>query len=283
MNYYPFHIGDYVSHTRHLTLMEDLAYRRMLDLYYRQETPLFGDKEEIARKIGMRDEVDEVGLVLAEFFAEDEDEGDMWSNRRADTEIAAYQKKRADASRAGHTSAERRFNGRSTDVQRQSNGRSTNQNQEPVTKNQNHQSTEAPASPPRRSAPAVEVEKPDGVDEQVWQDWLRHRKAVKSPVTTTVLKVLATEAGKAGLTVAEAMGMTVSMGWRGFRAAYVTERNGRSAAPQPTRNLPNPTKPLLVFHEPGNPACECEKCYIARRGHNETIAAKQPQTKEEAK
>ena len=40
MNYYPFHIGDYASHTRHLTLMEDLAYRRLLDLYYLHERPL---------------------------------------------------------------------------------------------------------------------------------------------------------------------------------------------------------------------------------------------------
>ncbi|NDC25981.1 MAG: DUF1376 domain-containing protein, partial [Proteobacteria bacterium] len=34
MHYYPFHVGDYQAHTAHLTNTEDLAYRRMLDLYY---------------------------------------------------------------------------------------------------------------------------------------------------------------------------------------------------------------------------------------------------------
>ena len=34
MNYYPFHVGDYIAHTAHLHPLEDIAYRRMLDLYY---------------------------------------------------------------------------------------------------------------------------------------------------------------------------------------------------------------------------------------------------------
>ena len=34
MNYYPFHLGDYAARTAHLEPMEDLAYRRLLDLYY---------------------------------------------------------------------------------------------------------------------------------------------------------------------------------------------------------------------------------------------------------
>ena len=53
MNYYSFHIGDYASHTRGLTLIEDLAYRRILDLYYLSESPLFGEYDLVARKIGM--------------------------------------------------------------------------------------------------------------------------------------------------------------------------------------------------------------------------------------
>ena len=32
MNYYNFHIGDYARRTRHLTVLEDLFYRRLLDL-----------------------------------------------------------------------------------------------------------------------------------------------------------------------------------------------------------------------------------------------------------
>ena len=62
----------------------------------------------------MRDYETEVQAVLEEFF-ELTDEG--WTNARADKEIAHYKAKVEQASRAGKASAERRLNGRSTDVQ----------------------------------------------------------------------------------------------------------------------------------------------------------------------
>lgn len=68
MNYYPFHIGDYAVHTRHLSLLEDLAYRRLLDLYYTREEALPADPTAVARLAGMRDNVIEVQAVLEEFF-----------------------------------------------------------------------------------------------------------------------------------------------------------------------------------------------------------------------
>ena len=35
MHYYPHHIGDYKSATAHLSNEEDLAYRRLLEMYKR--------------------------------------------------------------------------------------------------------------------------------------------------------------------------------------------------------------------------------------------------------
>jgi len=35
--WYKFHLGDYITHTTHLSDAEDLAYRRLLDLYYMSE------------------------------------------------------------------------------------------------------------------------------------------------------------------------------------------------------------------------------------------------------
>ena len=115
MRFYSFHIGDYASHTRHLTLMEDLAYRRLLDLYYLHERPLNARSTDVARAIGMRDCEAEVATVLAEFF--ELVEGAGWINRRADEEIVRCKSKQEQASRAGKASAQRRFNARSTDVQ----------------------------------------------------------------------------------------------------------------------------------------------------------------------
>jgi uncharacterized protein YdaU (DUF1376 family) len=114
MHYFQFNIGDYASHTRHLTIIEDLAYRRLLDLYYLHEQPLNGSTTDVARQINMRDYETEVQAVLDEFF-ELTDEG--WANIRADKEIAHYKAKVEQASRAGKASAQRRLNGRSTDVQ----------------------------------------------------------------------------------------------------------------------------------------------------------------------
>jgi len=123
MNFYPFHIGDYLSHTNHLSNEEDLAYRRMIDIYYQAEQP-FNDSSTLARRI--RTTVETVDVILKEFFVL-EDDG-CWHNKRVDEEIAKYHEKQSQASRAGKASAEARFNSRSTSVQ------PTN-NQEPITNN----------------------------------------------------------------------------------------------------------------------------------------------------
>ena len=94
MNFYPFHLGDYASHTRHLSLLEDLAYRRMLDLYYTTEAALPADPEKVARLIGMREYMREVADVLTDFFVIS-DAGHTHS--RCEEELSLY---RAKADRA---------------------------------------------------------------------------------------------------------------------------------------------------------------------------------------
>ena len=69
MNYYPFHLGDYASHTAHLEPMEDLAYRRLLDQYYMREGPLPADIQTTAKLIRMRSILADVESVLKEFFS----------------------------------------------------------------------------------------------------------------------------------------------------------------------------------------------------------------------
>ena len=68
MNYYPFHVGDYTAHTAHLSPLEDIAYRRLLDLYYLREGPLVGAVDQIARLIRMTDHKSTVDKMLLEFF-----------------------------------------------------------------------------------------------------------------------------------------------------------------------------------------------------------------------
>ena len=126
MHYYQWNIGDYASHTQRLSLLEDLAYRRLLDDYYLHEQPLNAGVAAVARQIGMKEHIAEVQFILEWFFELVED---GWINKRADIEIAHYKAKVEQASKAGKASAERRSNVRSTEVQ------PTN-NQEPITNNQ---------------------------------------------------------------------------------------------------------------------------------------------------
>ena len=98
MHYYQFNIGDYVSHTSHLTDAEDLTYRRMLDLYYQTETSFDEiNKEKIARKV--RSTVEIVEVILSEFFEYSNDTC-SWHNKRADSEIKKYHSKSDSARKA---------------------------------------------------------------------------------------------------------------------------------------------------------------------------------------
>jgi hypothetical protein len=79
-----------MSHTRHLSLLEDLAYRRLLDFYFLHEQPI--RHRDAARHIGMRDHEEDVLTVLNEFFLSTEN---GFINVRADKEIAEFRKHQA--------------------------------------------------------------------------------------------------------------------------------------------------------------------------------------------
>lgn len=104
MNYYPFHLGDYVAHTSHLEPLEDLAYRRMLDAYYMREGALPVDPVEVARLIRMRQHQTEVEGVLREFFDKSDD---GWHSKRADQELTTMLVKQEQKSAKNAHEAER--------------------------------------------------------------------------------------------------------------------------------------------------------------------------------
>lgn len=87
MNFYPHHIGDYMTATAHLSWLEDMAYRRLLDLYYSREQAIPLDPNQACRLIraSSKDERKAVETVLAEFFQQTP-EG--WKHGRCEAEIA---------------------------------------------------------------------------------------------------------------------------------------------------------------------------------------------------
>ena len=114
MHYYQFNIGDYQSHTGHLSEIEDLAYRRMLDWIYLHEKPIPKEINEVARNIRMRTHCESIAIVLQEFFI-CSDVG--WISDRVQREIA----KAGDKSRKASESARARWDANALRTQSEGN------------------------------------------------------------------------------------------------------------------------------------------------------------------
>ena len=198
MHFYSFNIGDYISHTKHLSDMEDLAYRRLLDLYYLHERTLNEDVSLVARKINMKDNVPEVRVVLKEFFKLEVGKG--WINPRADEEIQKYQGKIQSAIRAGKASALARSNASSTMVQ-------PNKKQETLNKKQE-----------------TNIKRPRNVSKKTWDDFLVHRKNKKAPLTETALKGIKNEVKKTSISLEDALVMCQARGWQSFKSDWIVDK-----------------------------------------------------------
>ena len=200
MHFYSFNIGDYISHTKHLSDMEDLAYRRLLDLYYLHERTLNEDVAIVARKINMRDNVPEVETVLEEFFVLEVCKG--WTNPRADEEIQKYQSKVEQSKRAAQASVQRRFNARSTDVEPTNNHKPITNNHNPINKT---------------------LKRPRNVTKKTWDDFLVHRKNKKAPLTETAFKGIKNEVSKTSISLEEALIMCQARGWQSFKSDWISK------------------------------------------------------------
>ncbi len=96
MHYYQFNIGDYAKSTLHLSQIEDLVYRRLLDRYYDTEKPLDSDINKLCRFIRMSDYKKETQQVLEEFFSLTQK---GWIQKRVQRELGVYSAK-AETARA---------------------------------------------------------------------------------------------------------------------------------------------------------------------------------------
>lgn len=265
MNWYPFHLGDYLSHTRHLTEMQDLAYRRILDWYYLHEKAPKATVPALAAMIGLPMYEEDVRVVLEQFFEETDG---RWVNKRAEEELERYHARRRSASDAGRRSAATRgkiLNDRSTTVEQPFNDRSTTV-QPPSTDLQLTTTTtttkEEESARARRSR--VSVSCPEEVSPDIWEGWLAIRKAKRAPVSELALELLREEAAKVGWTVEAALKECVARGWQGFKADWVAPKAASSFG---ARGAGKPV-PHIVNMPLGTPSCDCEDCvaYRAKRG-----------------
>jgi pyocin large subunit-like protein len=74
---------------------------------------------------------------------------------------------------------------------------------------------------------------PTGIPANLFADWLKVRKDKRAgPVTETVIEGLTREAGKAGLSVADAVRYCCEAGWQNFTASFYAKREGVGPAPR---------------------------------------------------
>jgi hypothetical protein len=84
------------------------------------------------------------------------------------------------------------------------------------------------ATPPKR---------PEGVDPQIWEDWLQLRKAKRAPVTETVVAGAAAEAQKAGMPLCDFLAVWCRRGSQGLEAAWLKpEERSQGRSPPPHRS-----------------------------------------------
>jgi len=190
MHYYNFHIGDYKSHTHHLTIIEDIAFRRLLDHYYLHEAPI--KQRNIARQIGMLEYEQDVLSVLNEFF---HDTPDGYIHPRADEEIAKYR----ELSNAGKRGAAKRWNS------------------PPIAP------LWPPHSPPNATPIATNNQEPV-TNNHIYTDFEKVLKAKNKTLTETLIASIQAEAAKANLTIDEAIKICCERGWSTFKAEWVANK-----------------------------------------------------------
>jgi len=206
MHYFQFNIGDYRAATAHLSNEEDLAYRRLLDMYYDIESKIPLDTQWVARRIRIEPAV--VCDVLNDMFIKQED---GWFHARCDDVIKQY-----------HAMAEKnRANGRLG-------GRKKNPvgiDSQPIVKATINDKPITINNKPIRER-ATNVACPPVVSEQVWQDWLQLRKSKKASVTETVIKGARSEAEKLGWALERFLVEWCTRGSQGLKAEWVEKPNG---------------------------------------------------------
>jgi len=216
MHYYPHHIGDYKSATAHLNNEEDLAYRRLLEMYYDTEAFIPLETQWVARRLRVGTQA--LDAVLNDFFIRTED---GWKHFRCDLVIREYhemaEKNRRNGKLGGRPKSNKQGSKNPVGSQSVPSGipveTHSKANQEPITRT-NNQTKEK----------ATGVACPPDVSPQVWQDWLQLRKTKKASVTETVVKGARSEAAKLNWTLEQFLVEWCTRGSQGLKAEWVAEK-----------------------------------------------------------
>ena len=185
-------------------MLQHGAYTLLLDSCYDRERFPTRDEAIDWTWASSQEEIAAVEFVLSKFFSLQD--GVYVQDRVAD-ELFAYQAK---AEKNKQIASERESNRRKNKTERAQNVHETSPNQEPETK--------------RKNTKVFSIEVMLEIGPELAMEFIRHRKAVKAPLSAIAWEQFVKEAGKAGWPVEDAVRECIGRGWRSFKAEWVASK-----------------------------------------------------------
>ena len=199
MHYYQFNISDYKSHTDHLDLIEDLAYRRLLDWCYLHEKPLPNDIDEISKLIRMRTHSESIAIVLREFFSESET--GEFIHKRVFLEIEKANSKSSKARESANARWNKLKNANALQTESDRN----------ATQDTRHKTQDT--KPKKKKAAVFEL--PNWIDPEIWSAYIENRKKLKAPMTDHAKKLTISKLEKQIEQANDMLNQSILNGWKG--------------------------------------------------------------------
>lgn len=229
MHYFKFNIADWHLATRHLSLEEEAIYFRLITHYYDIEQPIPLETQPVIRRLCLGSHIETVEVILGEFFEKTEK---GFVHNRIEKELKEYRKgvkkNRANGAKGGRprkdaacsetqTKPTGLFLGTQTEPKHNPNHKPLTTNQEPV----------KDSSPP--AAPVFNFKKALldlGVSDQAVTTWLAVRRKKKATNSELALKGILSEVQKAGISVAQAIEISATNSWSGFKNEWYRNAGG---------------------------------------------------------
>jgi uncharacterized protein YdaU (DUF1376 family) len=226
MYYFKRDIGDYHKKAGKLSMLEHGAYTLLMDACYdREEFPTLEQAYEWAWARNDNERA-AVQFVLTRFFALVD--GKYVQNRIAE-ELAKYHENANINKRIAKEREAKRKAQREQSVNEACTKRHQIINKELEITNQ--ENTKAIARVPRFDAQAHLLSL--GVDVSVANDFVALRKQKRAALTLTALAGIAKEAGKAGMTLQQALEISCARGWQSFKADWIQNDMGKRGDNKP--------------------------------------------------
>jgi len=238
MIWYKHYIGDFQRDTSHLTMTERGAYLALIQHYYANEECLPSDHSMLCRIAGAMTKIEKDAVMVAMGFFEHKPEG-LW-HKRIEAELEKTDGKRDTNKKIALEREARKRAERLAAQQTDSTNRARNVDEtlhETSTMSEvRHQTSNKNTLPAKavsivkQSNDMVMLSGIDNLPAQVAEDFLKVRKAKRSPLTATALALIEREAVKAGLTTAQAIAIAAARGWQSFKADWIADNDGKTTA-----------------------------------------------------